>query len=156
MVRRPAGPTIRPASLADAPAVAALATALAQSYPVSRPAFDVAFDVAFDAVRADPDACLLVAVDAGTTVGYLLGCRHLTFYANGLIGVVEEIMVAETMRGRGVGRSLMDAFEHWARDGGCVLVTLATRRAAAFYRALGYDESAVHFRKPLVPQPGSR
>jgi hypothetical protein len=30
-----------------------------------------------------------------------------------------------------------------------VLVALASRRAADFYRALGYEESAVYFRKVL-------
>jgi len=34
----------------------------------------------------------------------------------------------------------------------CVLVALATRRAAPFYRALGYEESAVYFRKVLDGQ----
>ena len=42
------------------------------------------------------------------------------------------------------------AFERWARAGNCVIVTLATRRAAAFYRALGYEESAAYFKKPLT------
>jgi hypothetical protein len=41
----------------------------------------------------------------------------------------------------------MSAFERWAEGQGCALVALATRRAAAFYRAVGYEESAVYFRK---------
>ena len=43
----------------------------------------------------------------------------------------------------------MTAFEQHAAGRGCQLVALATRRAAAFYRALGYQESAVYFRKVL-------
>jgi hypothetical protein len=43
----------------------------------------------------------------------------------------------------------MSAFEEWASGQGCVLVALATRRAAPFYRALGYEESATYFRKVL-------
>jgi hypothetical protein len=43
----------------------------------------------------------------------------------------------------------MGAFERWAADGDCMLVALATRRAAPFYRALGYQESAVYLRKVL-------
>ena len=50
-------------------------------------------------------------------------------------------------RGGGVGRALMDAFESWAAGRDCALVAFATRRAAPFYRALGYEESAVYFRK---------
>jgi hypothetical protein len=44
----------------------------------------------------------------------------------------------------------MSAFEQWAVAQGCALVALATRRAAPFYRALGYEESAVYFRKVMV------
>jgi GNAT superfamily N-acetyltransferase len=137
---------IRPAEPGDAPALAELAGALAQSYPLFRPAFNVSFE----AVLADPDACLLVALDGDRPAGYLLGFRRLTFYANGRIGAVEELMVVEALRGRGVGRALMAAFERWARAGNCVIVTLATRRAAAFYQALGYEESAAYFKKPLT------
>jgi hypothetical protein len=46
----------------------------------------------------------------------------------------------------------MEAFEGWAAAGGCALVALATRRAAPFYRALGYQESAAYFRKALPGQ----
>jgi hypothetical protein len=44
----------------------------------------------------------------------------------------------------------MSAFESWARAHGCALVALSTRRAGPFYRALGYEESAVYFRKVLA------
>ncbi|HEX8005064.1 MAG TPA: GNAT family N-acetyltransferase [Trebonia sp.] len=53
-------------------------------------------------------------------------------------------------RGQGIGRALMSAFEQWADTQGCALVALATRRAASFYRALGYEESATYFRKVQV------
>jgi hypothetical protein len=44
---------------------------------------------------------------------------------------------------------LMRGFEAWARARECRLVSLATRRASAFYAAIGYEESAVYFRKLL-------
>jgi GNAT superfamily N-acetyltransferase len=62
---------------------------------------------------------------------------------------VEEVFVRDQERGRGVGRALMGAFERWAADRDCALVALATRRAAPYYRALGFEESAVYFRKVL-------
>jgi hypothetical protein len=43
----------------------------------------------------------------------------------------------------------MSAFESWAAGRDCVLVALATRRAAPFYEALGYTESAAYLRKVL-------
>jgi GNAT superfamily N-acetyltransferase len=136
---------IRGAGAGDADAVAALAHELAQSFPFSR----VTFDLSFPALLAAEDTCLLVAVAGEECVGYLLGFAHLTFYANGSVGWVEEVLVRQEHRGHGVGRALMNAFEAWARERGCALVALATRRAAPFYLALGYQESAAYLRKLL-------
>ena len=49
-------------------------------------------------------------------------------------------------------RVLMAAFERWAPGQGCVLAAATTRRAAAFYRALGCQESAVYLRNMLEGQ----
>ena len=73
----------------------------------------------------------------------------MTFFANGKVAWVEEIMVGSSRRKAGVGRALMTAFEEWSANRGAKLVALATRRAAEFYRALGYEESAIYFRKLL-------
>ena len=47
------------------------------------------------------------------------------------------------------------AFESWAAAERCALVALATRRAAPFYRALDYEDSATYFRKVLASQARS-
>ena len=65
---------------------------------------------------------------------------------------VEEVVVRPGDRGRGVGRALMARSSSAPRPG-CMLVALATRRAAPFYRAAGYEESASYFRKVLPGQP---
>ncbi len=145
---------IRPATAADAGAVAGLAEGLAQSFAFSR----ASFDAHYPALLAAGHACLLVAVTgAGAAsdecVGYLLGFEHLTFYANGRVAWAEEVFVRGDLRGRGIGRALMTAFERWARERGCALVALATRRAAPFYHALGYEDSATYLRK-LLPGRG--
>jgi GNAT superfamily N-acetyltransferase len=137
---------IRQARSGDAHAVAARADELAQSFPFSR----LKFDLSFRALLAQEDACLLLATAGADCVGYVLGFSHLTFYANGPVGWVEEILVRREYRGRGVGRMLMSAFEQWAARQNCTLVALATRRAAPFYRALGYEDSAVYLRKILA------
>ncbi|UWZ58543.1 GNAT family N-acetyltransferase [Dactylosporangium aurantiacum] len=62
---------------------------------------------------------------------------------------MEEILVRAEFRGRDVGRTLMEAFERWAVSRPCNLVGLATRRAAPFYIALRYEESAAYLRKVL-------
>jgi GNAT superfamily N-acetyltransferase len=145
---------IRPATAADAGAVAGLAEGLAQSFAFSK----ASFDAHYPALLAAGHARLLVAVTgAGAAgddcAGYLLGFEHLTFYANGRVAWVEEVFVRGDLRGRGIGRALMTEFERWARGCGCALVALATRRAAPFYYALGYEDSAAYLRK-LLPGPG--
>ena len=136
---------IRRAGAGDADEVANLAAELAQSFPLS----PARFHVSYSALLAADSACLLLAVDERERLGYLLGFQHLTFYANGPVAWVEEVLVRRQDRGRGIGRALMTAFEQWAARQGCGLIALATRRAAPFYRALGYEESAVYFRKVL-------
>ena len=151
---------IRPATAADAGAVAGLAERLAQSFAFSR----ASFDAHYPALLAAGHARLLVAVTGAEAaagadaagdecVGYMLGFEHLTFYANGRVAWVEEVFVHADLRGRGIGRALMTSFERWARGRGCLLVALATRRAAPFYHALGYEDSATYLRK-LLPGRG--
>jgi GNAT superfamily N-acetyltransferase len=143
---------IRHAEARDAGGVAALAAELAQSFEFS----PEMFSVNYPALLASEGACLLLVVNGQEHLGYLLGFRHLTFYANGPVAWVEEIVVRGQDRVRGIGRALMNAFEQWAADQRCVLVALATRRAAPFYRALGYEESATYFRKVLANPASGR
>ena len=137
--------TIRPAELTDSDALFSLASAFATSFLVERSAFEASLS----ALLQSPDAFIAVASDSGRGVGYVLGFDHHTFYANGRVVWVEEIMVSEDVRRRGVGRQLMKSFEQWARGRQSKLIALATRRAAPFYRSLGYDESATYFRRLL-------
>ena len=138
--------TIRLAQPQDSPALFLLACPFATSFAVEQ----AAFERSFDALLTQPDACVIVAeADQGEIVGYLLGFNHLTFFANGCVAWVEEVMVSETHRRQGVGQQLVEAFEAWATERGAKQIALATRRAAEFYEALGYQESAVYFRKQL-------
>ncbi len=130
--------TVRAARAADADALFVLLHALATSFTPDRAAFDTSFAV----LLSDDDAWLWVADDAGEVVGYCLGFVHRTFYANGSVGMVEEIIVRADRRGQGIGRGLIDAFEQWAKVRNAALVGLMTRRAAPFYLALGYEDAA--------------
>jgi GNAT superfamily N-acetyltransferase len=108
-----------------------------------------AFNQSAQALFTRDDVWLAGGEVSGVLVGYCLGFEHLTFYANGRVAWVEEVMVAESFRRRGVGAALMNEFEAWARSRGSRLVGLATRRAAPFYAAIGYEASATYFRKLL-------
>lgn len=123
-----------------------MACAFATSFDVEQ----TAFEQVFAELLTHPEAFLAVAGADGEVAGYVLGFEHLTFFANGRVAWVEEIMVGEAFRRRGIGRHLMEAFEEWATVREAKLIALATRRAADFYEALGYEESATYFRKRVV------
>jgi len=108
-----------------------------------------AFETAASVLIGQDEAWLGVAESSGRLVGYCLGFDHMTFYANGRVSWIEEIMVVESCRRQGVGRALVTEFETWARSRGSKLVGLATRRAAPFYDALGYEASATYYRRIL-------
>ncbi len=105
---------IRHAEGSDADGVAALAAELAQSFEFS----PEMFKVNYPALLASDGTCLLLAVNGHESLGYLLGFRHLTFYANGPVAWVEEIVVRGHDRMRGTGRALMNTFEQWAAGRG--------------------------------------
>ncbi|MEI1373764.1 GNAT family N-acetyltransferase [Nostoc sp.] len=136
---------IRVAQARDAEALLVLAKTLATSFVVD----PKAFRVSFSELLSSPSGHLAVAEVDKDIVGYILGFDHYTFYANGRVAWVEEIMVDADYRKMGIGRSLMQSFEGWATDRDAKLVALATRRAAKFYKALGYEESATYWRKLL-------
>ncbi len=94
---------------------------------------------------------VLVAEVSGAVVGYLLASQHGTFLANGPVAWVEELMVGEAARRRGVASRLLQAAEVWAEGVPAAYLALASRRAGDFYQALGYQASATYFRKTFVP-----
>jgi GNAT superfamily N-acetyltransferase len=136
---------IRKATLSDSDQVFALVKRFATSFSPKREAFDTSLQH----LLRDDSVLVSVSVSDGEVVGYCLAFDHYTFYANGRVTWVEEIMVREELRGNGIGHALMESVESWAASKKSKLIGLATRRAAPFYGAIGYEESAVFFRKML-------
>lgn len=139
---------IRPAQDADLPALTRL---LAQLGYALDPA-EVAARLA--AVRADPAHAVMVGVWAGRVVA-LLHVFDRPALDKPHEAVVQALVVDESMRGTGAGHAMMQAAEAWAAARGLTSVSLyssAHRDAAhAFYRRLGYRETAVShlFRRGL-------
>lgn len=120
---------------------------LVREFGTSIVADRVAFDRTFPSLIERADSLVLVARARDQILGYLLADVHPTFFANGPVAWVEEVMVAASWRRTGVGRALVDRAERWASDRGSAYLTLATRRAGDFYSALGFEDSATYFRK---------
>ena len=76
------------------------------------------------------------------------------FFAERSTGIwLYEIEIEESVRGRGLGREAMLAFEQRARELGAEKVTLnvfgGNEVARSLYRSLGYAEESVHMRERL-------
>lgn len=83
--------------------------------------------------------------------GQLLGTATLTTFitlTDGLVGHVEDVVVSDAARGRGVGRLLMNALHGHARELRLSYVELTTRpsreAANALYQGLGYEQRATN------------
>ena len=137
--------SIRPAVSQDRENIWPLAREFATTFQLR----EEAFAASFGAIIHHDDALLIVAERGDRIVGYLLAHCHLTFLANGPVGWVEEVMVDESWRRKGVGEALMSAAETWSTAKGAAYIALASRRAQTFYEAIGYNDSARFFRKNL-------
>ncbi|HKS47122.1 MAG TPA: GNAT family N-acetyltransferase [Amycolatopsis sp.] len=144
------GARIRHAELADAHAVFELVCQFAVSYRPHRALFDQHYELVMAAMTYDGTDDLLVAEDADVVIGYALAGRFLTFYANGPVSELRELMVAPAHRGRGVGRQLVEAVIARARAAGAAEVVVTTRRAKDYYRKLGFEETATLLKLSLV------
>lgn len=88
---------------------------------------------------------LLIAFDGDTVVGsgqLALSQRHNSPHRAEL----QKLFVGLASRGRGIGRTLMDALHAAARQHGRTLILLSTRHqepAEKFYKSLGYVEVGV-------------
>jgi GNAT superfamily N-acetyltransferase len=139
---------IRGARAEDVAKLWPLVQELAFSYRPERSMFERSFSELIER----PDTLVLVAVaNTSAVVGYLLGSYHGTFYANGPVAWIEELMVSESIRRHGVATKLMSSAEDWARTIPTAYIALASRRAGDFYLRIGYEDSATFFRKTFVP-----
>ncbi|MDI1442720.1 GNAT family N-acetyltransferase [Polyangium sp. 6x1] len=138
----------RDARREDVPIVVELlaADALGATRETTEGPLPEAYHQAFEAIERDPNNRLVVVEDGGAVIG----CLQLTFipgltYQGGLRMQIEGVRVAESHRGAGVGRRLLQWSIEEARARGCRLVQLTTNKARTeakrFYESLGFTAS---------------
>jgi GNAT superfamily N-acetyltransferase len=93
------------------------------------------------------------AESAGRLAGMLDFCVRRTAVHPAPSALIDEIVVDERMRGRGVGRALIEAAVSEARRMGCCEIEVSTERfneaARRFYAECGFDEESVLLEKEL-------
>lgn len=136
--------TVRRARSDDIPALTGL---LAQLFAIEA---DFAIDPAAQArglelLAGRPDAVTLVADMAGRPVGMCTVQLTASTARGGLSAGLEDVVVDQAWRGRGIGRALLAAAEAWARDRGAVRLALLADEtnlpALDFYDRLGFTRT---------------
>ncbi|OGQ98174.1 MAG: GNAT family N-acetyltransferase [Deltaproteobacteria bacterium RIFOXYD12_FULL_55_16] len=101
--------------------------------------------------------CVLVAEAEGRVVGMCTGQVTISTAEGGHALLIEDVIVSEQWRGKGVGRYLLESLEVWAREQGLKRLQLLADHnnisALDFYEALGWQATAlVCLRKALAPE----
>jgi len=92
---------------------------------------------------ANERGCVLVAEAEGQVVGMCSGQLLVSTAEGGLSLLVEDVVVDEQWRGRGIGRLLIEAVSDWSRANKVSRLQLLADRnnipALDFYRSLGWQ-----------------
>jgi GNAT superfamily N-acetyltransferase len=148
-MREPCDITIRQMLLEDAATVADLTSQL--GYPANES------DIRrrYDGIQDRGDARLLVAQDTNNAIIGWIHVQATCSLESDPRAEIWGLVVAESARGTGVGRRLVEAAEEWAVGHGMNVVVLRSNRvrveAHAFYEHLGYRviKTQNAFRKTL-------
>ena len=126
--------TIRNATEADLDATLSMIEAL--GYPgLDRDSFETIFK----AVLNHPDMILLLAEDSlGRVVGLASISHRPQLRLAGILVSLDELVVADEVRGQGVGRLLLDEVKSIARRLGAHRLELETNRARVSYQRSFY------------------
>ena len=92
---------------------------------------------------------ILVAEIKGVVVGFLNFTTRKTILHRGLSGLIDELIIAKSYRGKGVGKQLLSSAIKKSRQLGCCEVEVSTEKtnikAREFYRQCGFTERGVLF-----------
>lgn len=147
---RPVAVTVRPATEADAAALATLSGELGYATTARQLAGRLTYILA-----SKEHAVFAAQIEAGEVVGWVHVYRSFALEAEPRAEIV-GLVIASAQRRRGIGRLLVASAERWARDQGLTMlgVRANTKRADAhaFYESIGFTKAKAqfNFRKSLA------
>lgn len=114
--------------------------------------FEISFDRSIETYKemlSDENYYLAVAKENNEVIGCALGicckCLAVSFL------VIEDVVVKEGIRGKGIGRKLMESLDEFAKRNNCayaILVSSGHRKSAhKFYEKSGFVDDVMGFRK---------
>ena len=126
---------LRAAVASDAPDIALLLTEL------GHPAGCAEIPDRLVAIHAEGGALVLATDARGAVLGLISMARHAVPHWPGPVGYITALVTAGSARRRGVGQRLVAHAKEWARENGCVRLTVTSAEhradAHAFYPACG-------------------
>lgn len=122
--------------------------------------FALESDFHFDAAKAErglrlllerDDALILNALADGEVIGMCSVQTVISTAEGGPVGLVEDVVVDDRWRGRGIGRRLLAEAERWAVSRGLTRLQLladwGNRPALDFYDRVGWEATALVCRR---------
>ena len=98
---------------------------------------------------SEANSYILVAEIEGVVVGFINFTTRKTILHRGLSGLIDELIVAKSYRGKGIGKQLLSSVIEKSRQLGCCEVEVSTEKtnikAREFYRQCGFTERGVLF-----------
>ncbi|MBA7497760.1 hypothetical protein ES704_00492 [subsurface metagenome] len=96
---------------------------------------------------------ILVAEIEGVVVGFVSFTTRKTILHRGLSGLIDELIIAKSYRGKGIGKQLLSSAIEKSRQLGCCEVEVSTEKtnikARGFYRQYGFTERGMFFEMDL-------
>ena len=104
--------------------------------------------------RADR-AAVLVARDGADRITGMITAQLVVSTAEGALSAwIEDVIVRREMRGRGVGRALIEAVLEWSRKAGAtraqLLIDTENEPAEGFYARLGWRKTQLSARRVML------
>jgi GNAT superfamily N-acetyltransferase len=98
-------------------------------------------------LMVDPAVRFLIAKEDRQAIGFINFSLRRTTLHPGPSGLIDELVVAESHRGQGVGRLLVEACITECRKLGCSELEVSTKKsnnaARSFYKRCGFEDDAV-------------
>ncbi len=113
----------------------------------------VALRRVYDRTLASDRQVYLCAESGKQIVGFGSLTIKSNLWSEAFVGYVDELVVDEAHRGRGIGKQLLDHLISWARERGCNRIELDSafhrKEAHAFYERQGFQSRAYLYSKLL-------
>ena len=107
----------------------------------------------YERLLNDANSHFLVAAREGAPIGFINFTVRQTILHQSPSALIDELVVAEEHRGKGVGRQLVQAAIEKCRNLGCCEVEVSTEKtnlkARKFYKQCGFEEMGTLFEVDL-------